>query len=183
MKAISLIHNKIHEVRGQKIMLDFDLAELYNVETKNLNKAVKRNLSRFPIDFMFQLTKSEWENLRFQKITSSKIDSLRFQIGTLKNQRGQHSKYLPYAFTEQGVSMLSAILNSQKAIDVSIAIIRAFVMLRHYALNFTELKKQIKKMEKEMNRKFKDVYEALNFLLNKDKHETLQKERKRIGYK
>ena len=144
MKAISLIHNKIHEVRGQKIMLDFDLAELYNVETKNLNKAVKRNLSRFPIDFMFQLTKSEWESLRFQKITSSKIDSLRFQIGTLKNQRGQHSKYLPYAFTEQGVSMLSAILNSQKAIDVSITIIRAFVMLRQYALNFNELKKQIK---------------------------------------
>lgn len=117
---------------------------------------------------MFQLTKKEWEYLRFQN-------------GTSKGKGG--TRYLPYAFTEQGVSMLSAVLNSQKAVDVSITIIRAFVMLRQYALNFTELKLQIKKMEKDMNRKFKDVYEALNYLLNKDKHEVIQKERKRIGYK
>ena len=117
---------------------------------------------------MFQLTKTEWE-------------SLRLQIGTSKGRGG--TRYLPYAFTEQGVSMLSAILKSKKAIDVSVAIIRAFVMLRQYALNYTELKQQIKKMEKEMNRKFKDVYEALNYLLNKDTQETEQKERKRIGYK
>lgn len=162
------IQKRIHEIREQKVMLDFDIAELYETETKNLNKAVKRNLSRFPKDFMFQLTKKEWEYLRFQN-------------GTSKGKGG--TRYLPYAFTEQGVSMLSAILNSQKAIDVSISIVRVFVMLRKYTLNFTELKLQIKKMEKEMNRKFKDVYEALNYLLNKDKHEVIQKERKRIGYK
>ncbi len=165
---LQLIQKKIHEIREQKVMLDFDIAELYETETKNLNKAVKRNLSRFPKDFMFQLTKKEWEYLRFQN-------------GTSKGKGG--TRYLPYAFTEQGVSMLSAILNSQKAIDVSISIVRVFVMLRKYTLNFTELKLQIKKMEKDMNRKFKDVYEALNYLLNKDKHEVIQKERKRIGYK
>ena len=162
------IESKIYELRGIKIMLDFDLAELYDVETKSLNLSVKRNIERFPKDFMFQLTKTEWE-------------SLRLKIGTSKGRGG--TRYLPYAFTEQGVSMLSAILKSKKAIDVSVAIIRAFVMLRQYALNYTELKQQIKKMEKEMNRKFKDVYEALNYLLNKDTQETEQKERKRIGYK
>ena len=162
------IHKKIHEVRDQKVMLDYDLAELYDVETKNLNKAVKRNAGRFPKDFMFQLTKKEWE-------------SLRFQIGTSKERGG--TRYIPYVFTEQGVSMLSAILNSKKAIDVSVTIIRAFVMLRQYALNYTELKQQVKKMERVMNRKFKDVYEALNYLLNNNKLEAEQKERKRIGYK
>lgn len=140
---LQIIQRKIHEVRDQKVMLDYDLAELYEVETKNLNKAVKRNLARFPKDFMFQLTKKEWESLRFQNGTS--------------NGRGG-TRYLPYAFTEQGVSMLSSILNSKKAFDVSVSIIRAFVMLRQYAVNYTELKQQIKKMEKEMNRKFKDVY-------------------------
>ena len=165
---IQRIQNKIHEVRDQKVMLDYDLAELYNVETKNLNKAVKRNAGRFPKDFMFRLTKKEWERLRFQ-------------FGTSKERGG--TRYIPYVFTEQGVSMLSAILNSKKAIDVSVTIIRAFVMLRQYALNYTELKQQVKKMERVMNRKFKDVYEALNYLLNNDKLEAEQKERKRIGYK
>ena len=97
---IQRIQNKIHEVRDQKVMLDYDLAELYNVETKNLNKAVKRNLDRFPKDFMFRLTKKEWERLRFQ-------------FGTSKERGG--TRYIPYVFTEQGVSMLSAILNSKKA--------------------------------------------------------------------
>lgn len=149
-------------------MLDFDLAELYEVDTKNLNKAVKRNLERFPKDFMFQLTKKEW-------------DILRFQNGTSKRRGG--TRYCPYAFTEQGVSMLSAVLNSKKAIDVSISIIRVFVLLRQYALNYSKLKQQIKKLEKEMNIKFKDIYEALNYLLNKDKQEIKQKSRRRIGFK
>ena len=106
---------------------------------------------------------------------------MRFQFGTSKERGG--TRYIPYVFTEQGVSMLSAILNSKKAIDVSVTIIRAFVMLRQYALNYTELKQQVKKMERVMNRKFKDVYEALNYLLNNDKQEAEQKDRKRIGYK
>ena len=144
-------------------MLDHDLADLYETETKNLNKAVKRNLSRFPIDFMFQVTKDEW-------------DSLRFQIGT-SNCRGG-TRYFPYAFTEQGVAMLSSVLNSEKAIDVNIAIMRAFVTVRQYVLDYKGLKEQIEKLEKEMNHKFKDIYEALNFLVSPP-----GPKRKPIGYK
>lgn len=112
-------------------MLDRDLAALYEVETKRLKEAVNRNIKRFPEDFMFQLTKEEWEALRFQIETLEKQDNpLRTQIATLKKGRGQHSKYLPYAFTEQGVAMLSGILNSDRAIQMNIAIMRAFVEIR-----------------------------------------------------
>jgi len=110
---IEKIQTKIYEIRGQKVILDFNLAELYEVETKNLNLAVKRNINRFPSDFMFQLTNPEWK-------------SLRLQIETSKGRGG--TRYLPYAFCEQGVAMLSGILNSDKAIAVNIAIIRAFVL-------------------------------------------------------
>ena len=165
---LQIIQKKIHELRNQKVMLDFDLAELYEVETKNLNKSVKRNLSRFPVDFMFQLNEKEWEALRFQYGTS--------------NKRGG-TRYLPYAFTEQGVSMLSAILKSEKAVLMSISIIRAFVILRKHALDFDALKQQISAIEKEMKHKFKDVYDALNYLINKDHQQTQQTQRKKIGYK
>ena len=101
--SLEPIKRKIYEIRGQRVMLDRDLAELYQVTTGNLNKAVKRNIRRFPLDFMFQLTKEEW-------------NSLRFQIGILDVGRGQYTKYLPYAFTEQGLAMLSGILNSDIAI-------------------------------------------------------------------
>jgi hypothetical protein len=165
---LQVIQTKIYEVRGQKVMLDFDLAELYEVQTKNLNLAVKRNLKRFPVDFMFQLTKTEWESLRLQIETS--------------NTRGG-TRYLPYAFTEQGVAMLSGILNSDKAIDVNIAIMRAFIALKQFALTNTELNNKLKELEGKYNKQFKDVYEAINYLLQKDKQETSQKERKQIGYK
>ena len=105
MDNLQLIQSKIYEIRRQKVMLDRDLAELYQVTTGNLNKAVKRNLKRFPPDFMFQLTVEKWE-------------ALRFQIGILKNGRGEHTKYLPYAFTEQGLAMLSGILNSDIALSL-----------------------------------------------------------------
>lgn len=118
------IETRIHEVRGQKVMLDFDLAELYEIETKNLNLSVKRNIKRFPKDFMFQLTKEEWE-------------SLRLQIETSKSRGG--TRYLPYVFTEQGLAMLSGVLNSDKAILVNIAIMRAFVFIRQYALSHKDL--------------------------------------------
>src|SRR5580704_8237182 len=108
------IQKQIYEIRGERVMLDKDLAALYETETKALNLAVRRNLKRFPADFMFQLTKQESE-------------SLRLQIESLKNARGQHSKYLPYVFTEQGIAMLSGVLNSGKAINMNIAIMRAFV--------------------------------------------------------
>jgi hypothetical protein len=162
------IEDKIYEVRDQKVMLDFDLAELYEVQTKNLNLAVKRNIKRFPKDFMFQLTKQEW-------------DALRFQFATSKGRGG--TRYLPYSFTEQGLAMLSGILNSDKAIEVNIAIMRAFVFMRQYALSHKDLTEKMKALESKYDTQFEDVYGAIEFLLKKDKQETEQKERKRIGFK
>ncbi|WP_318347921.1 ORF6N domain-containing protein [Aquipluma nitroreducens] len=162
------IQTKIYEIRGQKVMLDSDLAELYNVETKNLNLAVKRNIKRFPSDFMFQLAKSEW-------------DILRLQIETSKGRGG--TRYLPYAFTEQGVAMLSGILNSDKAIETNIAIMRAFVFVRQYAMTHKDLTEKLQELENKYDKQFKDVYEAITYLLQKDNQETEQKQRKRIGYK
>jgi len=173
---LQIIQNKIHEIRGHKIMLDFDLAMLYEVETKSLNLAVKRNIQRFPSDFMFQLTIEEWTSLKLQNETTN---SLRLQNETLNKGRGKHTKYLPYAFTEQGLAMLSGILNSEKAINVNIAIMRAFVMIRQYALTYQELTERLKEVEG----KFTDVYEAINYLLEKDKQITNQQNRKRIGFK
>ncbi|MEN9522820.1 MAG: hypothetical protein RL065_1197 [Bacteroidota bacterium] len=166
-----LVHTKIFEIRSQKIMLDFDLAEMYEIETKYLKRAVKHNSDRIPADFMFELTKDEWE-------------SLRCNFSTLNNGgRGQHLKYLPFAFTEQGVAMLSSVLNSQKAIQVNISIIRAFVFIRQHALNFKELTEQLKSLETKYDKHFKDVYEALDYLLNNDKQIEQQNKRTKIGYK
>jgi len=158
------IQQKIHEIRGLKVMLDVDLAALYETETKRLKEAVKRNSSRFPSDFMFQLDACEWEILRTQFATSS-------HGGT---------RYLPFAFTEQGVAMLSSILNSPKAIEVNIAIIRAFVFLRQYALTHKELTEQLKALESKYDQKFEDVYEAIRYLLKKDEQ---PEERVPIGFK
>lgn len=136
MEQLQVIQSKIYEVRGQKVMLDKDLAELYQVTTGNLNKAVKRNIKRFPSDFMFQLTNEEWEALRFQN-------------GIIKRGgRGEHTKYLPHAFTEQGLAMLSGLLNSDIAIQVNINIMRAFVAVRQMialppSQTFAELKKDV----------------------------------------
>lgn len=164
------IQSKIYEIRNQKVMLDFDLAELYEVETKVLNQSVKRNIERFPEDFMFQLTRAEYEVLRSQ-------------IVTLKPGSGQGTKYLPYAFTEQGLAMLSGILKSKKAIDVNISIMRAFVFMRQYALTHKDLTEKLNELEKKHNKQFKDVYEAINYLITKDKQIDKQAQRKQIGYK
>lgn len=148
-------------------MMDYDLADLYETETKRLKEAVRRNISRFPSDFMFELNISEFENLRTQ-IASS-------------NRGG--TRYLPFVFTEQGVAMLASVLNSAKAIEVNIQIVRAFVLLRQYALSHSELTEKLKALENKYNKHFCDVYEALNYLLNKDKQKSDQNERKQIGYK
>ncbi|WP_303327395.1 ORF6N domain-containing protein [Butyricimonas paravirosa] len=120
MDNLQLIQSKIHEIRGQRVMLDRDLAEMYGVETKVLNQAVKRNIDRFPEDFMFQLTKEE---------------CLRSQIVTLKTEQGKHLKYMPHVFTEMGVAMLSSVLRSSTAIQVNISIMRAFVAVRQMLSN------------------------------------------------
>jgi hypothetical protein len=166
---LQAIQTKIYEVRGQKVMLDFDLAEMYEVETKRLKEAVRRNINRFPDDFMFELTKAEFE-------------SLRSQIATLKTGRGQHSKYFPFAFTEQGVAMLSTVLNSQKAIDVNISIMRAFVVIRQYALSHKDLTEKLKKLEQKYNKQFKDIYEALNYLTQEKQKQIDFENRERIGF-
>jgi len=165
---IEKIQTKIYEIRGQKVILDFDLAELYDTETKYLKRSVKVNIKRFPPDFMFELSKSEWETLRCNFSTS--------------NNRGG-TRYLPFAFTEQGVAMLSGILNSDKAIAVNIAIMRAFVFMRQYALTNKDLTEKLNELENRYDKQFKDIYDAINFLLQKDIQETEQKERKRIGFK
>ena len=185
MDNLQLIQSKIYEIRGRKVMLDRDLAELYQVTTGNLNKAVKRNLKRFPPDFMFQLTAEEWE-------------ALRFQIGILKNGRGEHTKNLPYAFTEQGLAMLSGILNSDIAINVNISIMRAFVDIRQMIASpktnkIDELEKRMDAIENYIEEVFSDyndinddtrmqlelINQTLAELQTKDRG---FKERKRIGY-
>lgn len=163
---IEIIQNKIFEIRGYKIMLDFDLALLYNIENKRFKETVRRNINRFPSDFMFELSKIEY-------------DSLRTQIASLKNGRGQHLKYMPFAFTEQGIAMLSSVLNSEKAIEVNISIIRAFVTFRQFSLTYNELKDRISEIESQ----FPDIYKALNYLVDKDTVSKNNEERNKIGYK
>ena len=128
-----------------RVMLDFDLAEMYEVETRVLNQAVKRNLKRFPADFMFQLSSSEFENLKSQFVTSS-------WAGTRK---------LPFAFTEHGVTMLSSVLRSDKSVEINIQIVRAFIALRQYALGYAELNQKLENFVIETNMQFSDIYQAL----------------------
>ncbi len=144
------IASHIHYIRGEKVILDADLASLYGVETRVLKQSVRRNKKRFPPDFMFELTDTE------QK-------SLRSQIVTLK--RGEHSKYKPFAFTEQGVAMLSGVLNSPKAIEVNIAIMRTFVQIRTWMSEHKELAKKIASLEKKYDGNFTEVFRVLNQLI------------------
>lgn len=161
-----LIRNRVVSLiryfRGQKVILDSDIALLYGVETKRLKEAVRRNIERFPPDFMFKLSSEEYA-------------SLRSQIASLK--RGQHSKYLPFAFTEQGVAMLSSVLNSSKAIKVNIEIMRAFVELRRLIDANKELIVRIEQMEKKYDKHFQIVFEAIKELMKED-----EKPKKKIGF-
>jgi hypothetical protein len=157
------IEQSILLIRGQKVMLDKDLALLYGVTTGNLNKAVNRNLDRFPDDFMFQLTPDEY-------------NSLRFQFGILK--KGQHSKYLPYAFTEQGVAMLSSVLRSKRAVQVNIEIMRAFVRLREMLASNVALARKLAALEKKYDKQFKVVFDAIRALMTPK----ADRSRKQIGF-
>ncbi len=164
------INQKIYEIRYMKVMLDYDLSELYEVETKRLKEAVRRNLIRFPSDFMFELTREEY-------------NSLRTQIATLEVGKGKYSKFNPFAFTEHGVTMLSSILNSDKAIEINISVVRAFVYIRQYALTHADLSSKLKLLETKYDKQFDDVFEAINYLLKKDTQEKQVKNRHNIGYK
>jgi len=172
MEIIKSIQNKIYEIRGERVMLDRDLAALYETETKALNLAVKRNLKRFPKDFMFQLTKEEFEDLRLQN-------------ETLKTGRGQFSKYLPYVFTEQGVAMLSGILNSDKAINMNIAIMRAFIEIKRLAFQQMDLRTQLKEIKDQLGEhdvQLNQIYDAMENLLDEKASKRKWDDRKRIGF-
>jgi phage regulator Rha-like protein len=185
MQILQSIQNRIYEIRGERVMLDRDLASLYETETKALNLAVKRNIKRFPKDFMFQLTKEEFEDLRFQIETLEKSDTpLRLQNETSKGRGG--TRYLPYAFTEQGVAMLSGILNSDKAINMNIAIMRAFVEVRKILLKQGSLKEQLNEIKErlvEHDTQLNHLYDAMENLLDEKATQRKWSERKRIGYK
>jgi hypothetical protein len=144
------IENLILLLRGYKVILDSDLAQLYELEVKQLKRQVRRNRDRFPADFMFELSKQEYK-------------SLRRQFGTLK--RGEHSKYLPYAFTEQGVAMLSSVLNSKRAVQVNIGIMRAFVQLRQLLASNRQLARKLNALEKKYDAQFKIVFDTIRQLM------------------
>jgi ORF6N domain len=157
------VEGKIRFVRGEKVMLDADLAELYGVEVKVLNQAVRRNLERFPEDFMFQLDEEESSNLRSQIVTSSSHGGRR---------------YAPYAFTEQGVAMLSSVLNSKQAIAVNIEIMRTFVKLRRIMTEHADLSRKLNTLERKYDTKFKMVFDAIRDLMA-----PTVKPARRIGFK
>ena len=186
MQIIQSIQNRIYEIRGERVMQDRDLAALYEVETKVLNQAVKRHIKRFPEDFMCQLTKTEFEEIQLQTNLLDSNVSLRSQIVTLKKPRGQHQKYMPYAFTEQGVAMLSGILNSDKAVNMNIAIMRAFVAVRQILLKQNDIKEQLKEIKERIGEhdvQLNQIYDAMENLLDEKAAERKWDERERIGFK
>ena len=166
---LQVIQNKIFQVRGLRIMIDFHLAELYQVETRALKQAVRRNIERFPSDFMFELTNEEAIQLINIGVSQSVIPSS-YNIGSSKI----------FAFSEQGVAMLSSVLRSKIAIEINISIMRAFVALRQYALGYAELKQKLETFMIETNMQFNDIYQALTELASQKEEES--KPRKRIGY-
>jgi phage regulator Rha-like protein len=195
------IQEKIYEIRGQKVMLDFDLAELYGVETKVFNQAVKRNNNRFPEDFMFRLTSPEWEAMWSQIVTSS-VESSPNEAQVLDNQseqkdrnrsqfvtgseRHRNKSYLPYAFTEHGVTMLASVLRSEKAVNMGIAVVRAFIALKQYALKHQDLTGQLQELKDrlgEHDTQLNSIYDAIENLLDEKAENKTWQERERIGFK
>jgi phage regulator Rha-like protein len=183
------IMSQIYFIRGEKVMFDRDLAELYGVDTRTLNQAVKRNADRFPKDFMFQLSEKELSAFsRFQNDTLNDSNSLRSQIVTLNGKtrsrsqfvilkRGQNIKYSPYVFTEQGVAMLSAVLKSKRAVAVSIQIVRTFVKLREILSTHKQLREKVELMENKYDKSFKVVFQMIARLMKED-----TEPKKRIGF-
>ena len=165
---IKNIQSKIYEIRNEKVMLDFDLAALYEVETRVLKQAVKRNIDCFPSDFMFVLTEKEIDSMVSQFVIPSK---------------SYFGGAAPMAFTEQGVAMLSSVLKSKKAIQVNISIMRVFVAVKQMLVGNAAIAKKLEELETKYNKQFKDVYEALSYLMETKKIDDKQKQRTKIGYK
>jgi phage regulator Rha-like protein len=171
------IQNLIVEVRGEKVMLDFHLAAVYEVETRSMNQAVKRNPDRFPEDFMFQLSREEWNTLKSQFVIS-------------KTEKRGGTQKLPYAFTEHGVTMLASVLRSEKAVQMNLAIVRAFIAMRRFALNYSGILAEMAELQKTLgthDEKLDQLFEALGLLLQEkaatEKQESEWARRERIGFK
>jgi len=181
MQIIKSIQSRIYEIRGERVMLDFDLALLYEVEARVLNQAVKRNILRFPEDFMFQLTNQEFENLR---IEFNNLNMSSQNVMTYSTKRPNSA--LPYAFTEQGVAMLSGVLRSEKAINMNIAIMRAFVDVRKILLKQNNLNEQLLEIKERLGEhdvQLNELYDAMDNLLDEKIAQLKWKDRERIGFK
>jgi hypothetical protein len=181
---LAVIQQKIYEVRGYKVMLDYDLAELYGTETKRLNEQVKRNLSRFPKDFMFRLTAKEWQMMRSQIATASSApkDIRSRKVTALQEKRNVN--VTPYAFTEHGVTMLASVLKSKKAVHMNIGIVRVFIALRQFALNYKDLAEKINELRKKIGGhdvQFNQIYDGK--LLNDKAKQKAWEDRERIGFR
>lgn len=181
MRIIRSIQNRIYEIRGERVMLDRDLATLYEVETRVFNQAVKRNIKRFPKDFMFQLSRQEWDELRLNIMPQSMSSQI---VMTYPDKRPL--KALPYVFTEQGIAMLSGILNSDKAIKMNIAIMRAFVEVRRALLQQTDIKEQLRLIQQRITEhdvQLSQIYDSIENLLDEKAAQRKWDERVRIGFK
>jgi len=176
----TFIQQRIFEIRGQKVMLDFDLSALYEVETKVFNQAIKRNLDSFPEDFMFRLTRPEWKD-----IDNQLVDSMWSQSVTT-SQKFRRESHLPYVFTEHGVTMLASVLKSPKARQMNIAIVRAFIALKRYTLDHGEIISQLKELQQKISEhdvQLSQIYDAIENLLDQKMEEKKWEERQRIGFK
>lgn len=185
MEIIRSIQNRIYEIRGERVMLDFDLAALYEVETRVLNQAVKRNMERFPEDFMFQLTENEW-SMVFDSMSTPVTVSSSSQFVMMKPPLNRTRKYLPYAFTEQGVAMLSGVLRSSKAVQMNVSIMRAFVAVRKIVLMQQDVKIQLEHLKDriaEHDVQLGQIYDAIENLLDERAAQRKWEERDRIGFK
>lgn len=170
---LQTIQHRIYELRGQKIILDFDLAALYEVETRVLNQAVKRNSKRFPPRFMFRLSLKEWNDMRSQIV-----------IASVSGQIKRNTHVTPFAFTEHGVTMLASVLRSDKAIEMNIAIVEAFIALRELTVDYLELTEKLKAIESKYDKQFEDVYDVIDYLIRKEKLALIeQQDRVQIGFK
>ena len=186
------IIRKIFLLRGQKVMLDYDIAALYEVETKRLNEQVKRNAERFPNDFMFRLTAKEWQNMRSQYATASpeitdlhKTKTMGSQIATA-SQTKRNAGVTPYAFTEHGITMLATVLRSERAVKMSIAVVRAFIELKRLASNYSEIAKQLNQLKDKIGEhdiQLSGIYDAIENLLDEKNEKKTWEERERIGFK
>lgn len=171
-------------------MLDFDLAALYEVETKALNQAVQRNIDRFPEDFMFRLTRKEWNNMRSQIVTSYAETTGNQEVNSSQivtsSQKRRRADLLPYAFTEHGVTMLASVLRSDKAVQMNIAIVRAFIALRKFAIQYSEIAEQLKELKHKVGNhdvQLNQIYNAIENLLDEKTEQKSWQEREKIGFK